>query len=70
MPENDPGSGTTPAPKTQGDAESDPLRGSEAPELLVGYHACECGHPGMRLLPDGVFHCPACGSEVLPIEKP
>lgn len=26
-----------------------------------------CGHPEMRRLPDGVFHCPACGSEVLPI---
>jgi hypothetical protein len=23
----------------------------------------------MRLLPDKVFHCPACGSEVLPIER-
>ena len=34
-----------------------------------GKHACEeCHHPQMRLLPDGVFHCPACGSEVLPIE--
>lgn len=32
----------------------------------VGRHACECGHPEMRPLPDGVFHCPACGSEVLP----
>ena len=32
----------------------------------VGVHACECGHPEMRRLPDGVFHCPACGSEVLP----
>jgi ribosomal protein L37AE/L43A len=31
-----------------------------------GRHACECGHPEMRLLPDGVYHCPACGSEVLP----
>ena len=31
-----------------------------------GKHACEeCHHPQMRLLPDGVFHCPACGSEVL-----
>jgi rRNA maturation endonuclease Nob1 len=31
-------------------------------------HACkECHHSEMRLLPDGVFHCPACGSEVLPI---
>lgn len=34
------------------------------PEVL-GKHACECGHPEMRLLPDGVYHCPACGSEVL-----
>jgi ribosomal protein L37AE/L43A len=34
----------------------------------VGSHACECGHPEMRRLPDGVFHCPACGSEVLPLK--
>jgi ribosomal protein L37AE/L43A len=34
----------------------------------VGDHACECGHPEMRRLPDGVFHCPACRSEVLPLE--
>ena len=35
----------------------------------LGKHACEeCGHPEMRRLPDGAFHCPACGSEVLPIE--
>jgi ribosomal protein L37AE/L43A len=33
----------------------------------LGSHACECGHPEMRRLPDGVFHCPACGSEVLPV---
>lgn len=32
----------------------------------VGGHACECGHPEMRRLPDGVYRCPACGSEVLP----
>ena len=32
----------------------------------AGSHACECGHPEMRPRPDGVFHCPACGSEVLP----
>jgi ribosomal protein L37AE/L43A len=33
----------------------------------LGRHACEeCGHPEMRRLPDGVLHCPACGSEVLP----
>ena len=34
----------------------------------VGSHACECGHPEMRLLPDGTRHCPACGSEVVPLE--
>ena len=35
----------------------------------LGKHACEeCGHPEMRRLPDGTFHCPACGSEVLPID--
>ena len=34
----------------------------------LGEHACECGHPEMRHLPDGVFHCPACGSEVIPLE--
>ena len=34
----------------------------------LGAHPCECGHPEMRHLPDGVFHCPSCGSEVLPIE--
>ena len=33
----------------------------------LGSHPCECGHPEMRRLPDGVFHCPACGAEVLPI---
>ncbi|WP_166174216.1 hypothetical protein [Rubrobacter tropicus] len=32
----------------------------------IGGHACECGHPEMRRLPDGVYHCPACGSEVTP----
>lgn len=36
----------------------------------VGLHACECGHPEMRHLPDGVFRCPACGSEVLPVGAP
>jgi ribosomal protein L37AE/L43A len=35
------------------------------PESL-GTHACECGHPEMRRLPDGVFHFPACSSEILP----
>jgi hypothetical protein len=34
----------------------------------LGKHACEGGHPEMRLLPGGAFHCPSCGAEVLPIE--
>ena len=38
---------------------------TELPEA-IGLHACECGHPEMRRLPDGVRWCPACGSEVLP----
>ncbi len=36
----------------------------------LGAHPCDCGHPKMRKLPDGVFHCPACRSEVLPVEAP
>src|SRR5215211_8355264 len=39
------------------------------PDVLRS-HACECGHPEMRHLPDGVYHCPACGSEVTPISAP
>jgi transcription elongation factor Elf1 len=31
----------------------------------LGKHACECGHPEMRRLPDETFHCPACGLEVI-----
>jgi uncharacterized Zn finger protein (UPF0148 family) len=42
---------------------------SALPDAL-GKHACECGHPEMRILPDGTFHCPACGSEILPIDAP
>ena len=34
----------------------------------VGEHACDSGHPQMRLLPDGAYRCLACGSEVLPSE--
>jgi ribosomal protein L37AE/L43A len=34
----------------------------------LGRHACECGHPEMRRLPEGVFHCPSCGSEILSFE--
>jgi ribosomal protein L37AE/L43A len=37
----------------------------------LGSHACEeCGHPEMRLLPDGTYHCPACRSEVFPVGAP
>jgi ribosomal protein L37AE/L43A len=32
----------------------------------IGSHACECGHPEMRRLADGVLWCPGCGSEVVP----
>ena len=40
---------------------------SALPDAL-GSHACEeCGHPQMRLLPDRTFHCPSCGSEVVPL---
>ena len=38
----------------------------DLPDAL-GTHPCECGHPEMRELPGGVFHCPACRSEVMPI---
>jgi hypothetical protein len=40
---------------------------TDLPDAL-GAHACECDHPEMRHLPDGTFHCPSCGSEVLPID--
>jgi ribosomal protein L37AE/L43A len=33
----------------------------------IGSHACECGHPEMRHLADGVLWCPGCGSEVIPL---
>lgn len=46
----------------------DTLRQIAALPDAVGGHACECGHPEMRRLLDGVFRCPACGSEVLPSE--
>jgi ribosomal protein L37AE/L43A len=37
----------------------------------LGKHACEeCGHPEMRRLPDGTYHCPACRSEVLAVGVP
>lgn len=36
----------------------------------AGHHACECGHPEMRCLPDGVYWCPSCRAEVLPVRAP
>ena len=45
----------------------DYLRKLVALPTAPGLHPCECGHPEMRLLPDGVFWCPSCGSEVLPV---
>jgi ribosomal protein L37AE/L43A len=42
---------------------------AQLPEA-IGRHACECGHPEMRLLPDGVYRCPACASEVTPVSRP
>ncbi|WP_041328163.1 hypothetical protein [Rubrobacter xylanophilus] len=39
------------------------------PEAL-GRHPCECGHPEMRLLPGGIYRCPACGDEVSPAGAP
>ena len=30
-----------------------------------GEHPCKCGHPETRRLPDGVYRCPSCGSEVV-----
>jgi hypothetical protein len=46
------------------------LRSIAALPDAQGSHACECGHPEMRPLPDRTYHCPACGSEVLPINVP
>jgi ribosomal protein L37AE/L43A len=40
------------------------------PSCEVHELACECGHPEMRRLPDGVYWCPACGSEVPPVSPP
>ena len=53
------------------DVEGDVLRILEQTVTLsdaFGEHACERGHPEMRRLPDDVFHCPACSSEVVPLE--
>ena len=45
------------------------LRQIAALPEVIGTHSCECGHPEMRELSDGVLHCPACGSEVLPLKS-
>ena len=44
------------------------LRSIAALPDALGSHACECGHPEMRPLPDRTYHCPACGSEVAPLD--
>ena len=46
------------------------LRGITTLPDAVGRHACECGHPEMRLLPDGVYRCPSCRAEILPVTAP
>lgn len=46
------------------------LRQIRALPEASGKHACDCDHPEMRLLPDGVFRCPACGAEVTPQGEP
>jgi ribosomal protein L37AE/L43A len=54
-----------------GGATLEALRQITALPESLGTHACEeCGHPEMRLLPDGTYHCPACGSEVVSISAP
>src|SRR5215218_7815022 len=53
-----------------GGATLETLRQITALPESLGAHACECGHPQMRLLPDGTYHCPACRSEVVPISAP
>jgi hypothetical protein len=53
-----------------GGATLEDLRRISALPDALGDHPCECGHPEMRLLPDGTFHCPACGSEVIPVNTP
>jgi ribosomal protein L37AE/L43A len=51
-----------------GGAMLETLRRIAALPDVLGSHACECGHPEMRRLPDGTFHCPACGLEIRPID--
>ena len=51
---------------TYGDVTVGTLKQIAALPDAIGKHACECGHPEMRSLPDGTFHCPACRSEVVP----
>ena len=46
------------------------LREISALPDAMGAHACECGHPEMRRLPDDVYRCPACGLEVIAISSP
>lgn len=48
----------------------DTLRQLRALPDATGKHACECSNPEMRRLSDGMFRCPACGSEVTPRAEP
>ena len=43
------------------------LRGVTSHPDAVSRHACEGGHPEMRLLPEGVFRCPSCRAEILQV---
>ena len=43
---------------TYGDVTVGTLKQIVALPDAMGKHACECGHPEMRSLPDGTFHCP------------
>jgi hypothetical protein len=48
----------------------EPLKQIVALPRAMGKHPCECGHLEMPRLPAGVFHCPACRAEVLPVSIP
>lgn len=47
------------------------LKQIAALQEIVGTHACEeCLHPEMHRMAGGGFLCPACHSEVLPVNLP
>ena len=43
------------------------LQGISRLPNVVGGHACDCGHPEIGLLPEGVHRCPEFNPEVLPV---